>query len=151
MEANRVASAEVTLKMHEEFSDLFTGIGYFKGTFSLQVKDDAKSYKLPPGNIGYVLQETFEKEIERLQEHQILTSLRVNKRAKWCKPYIIVLHHSTQFYNPILQLSLHPAKLNQYIRPKHRGLTLNDIHLKLTTVCYITIIDSMAYSISLMT
>ena len=30
-EAERVASAETTLKMHE-FSDVFTGTGYFKGT-----------------------------------------------------------------------------------------------------------------------
>ena len=32
-EADRVASSETTLKMHEEFSDVFTEIWCFKGTF----------------------------------------------------------------------------------------------------------------------
>ena len=33
-EANRVVSAETTLKIHNEYSNVFTGGRYFKGTFS---------------------------------------------------------------------------------------------------------------------
>ena len=46
MEAYRGVSVETTLKIHDEYSDVFTGIGCFKGTFSLQVKDDVKAYQV---------------------------------------------------------------------------------------------------------
>ena len=36
---------------------VFKGIGCFKGTFSLQAKDDVKLYHLLPRGIGYALQE----------------------------------------------------------------------------------------------
>ena len=40
---------------------MFTGIGCFKGTFSIQVKDDAKPYLVPLRHVAYALQETFKK------------------------------------------------------------------------------------------
>ena len=58
--------------MHVEYSNVFRGIGCFKGTFSIQVKDDAKAYKMPLRYIAYVLPEPLKKELERLQQHQIL-------------------------------------------------------------------------------
>ena len=57
MIANRVASTETTLKIHNEYNDIFTGIGFFKGTFYLQVKDYAKPYQVPLWCVGYALQE----------------------------------------------------------------------------------------------
>ena len=39
IEANRVASAKTTQMMHNDSSDVFTGIDCFKHTFSLQIKD----------------------------------------------------------------------------------------------------------------
>ena len=53
MEANRVASVETTFKIQNEYSYVFTGIGCFKGTFSLQVKDAVKPYQAPPNCIAY--------------------------------------------------------------------------------------------------
>ena len=50
----RAASAEITLKIHE-FSDVFTEIGCFKGTFFLQVIDDTKPYQVPLRHITYAL------------------------------------------------------------------------------------------------
>ena len=41
IEVDREVSQE-TRKIGSECSDVFTGIGCFKGTFSLQVKDDVK-------------------------------------------------------------------------------------------------------------
>ena len=43
-EAIGVANAETTITVLDEFNDVFTGIGCFKGTFSLQDKFDAKPY-----------------------------------------------------------------------------------------------------------
>ena len=40
MEADSATSVETTQEIHNEYINVFTEIGCFKGTFSLQVKDD---------------------------------------------------------------------------------------------------------------
>ena len=49
-------SAALTKAMHKDFDGLFSGIWFSKGTFSLQVKDVAKSHQLPPWCTSYTLQ-----------------------------------------------------------------------------------------------
>ena len=90
-EADRAASAEITLNLHDELIDVFSGIGYFKGSLSLWAKDDVNANQVPLRHIAYVLQEPFKKELERLQEHQILAPLWVDEMVKWCKGFC----HST--------------------------------------------------------
>ena len=68
--ADKVTSAKSALKIHNEYSNVFTGNRCSKGTFSLQVKDDVKPYQ-----ISCAIQEPFKKEMERLQGRQILMSL----------------------------------------------------------------------------
>ena len=58
-EVDSEASAKITLKMHEEFVTVFTGIGCFEGMFSLQIKDDAKPYQMPLRYIAYAFHEPF--------------------------------------------------------------------------------------------
>ena len=65
----RVGSAETTLKIYDEFNDVLTGTGSFKGTFSLQVKDNVRPYQVLPRYVAYALQESFQIGLERLQEH----------------------------------------------------------------------------------
>ena len=57
-ETNKKVSAK-TSKMHDGYSDEFMGIGYFKGIFSLLIKDDVKPYQASPKHIAYALQEPF--------------------------------------------------------------------------------------------
>ena len=59
-------------------------IGCFKGTLSVKVKDNAKPYQMPLRHIAYALQEPFRKELERLQEQQIIAPLGVDKMVEWC-------------------------------------------------------------------
>ena len=68
MEADRVMSGETTQKMHSEYSKVFTGIGCFKGTFSLQVKDNTKPCQVLPRYIAYTLEEPFKKRNEKTTE-----------------------------------------------------------------------------------
>ena len=44
-EADMVASVKATQEFHNEYSDVFTGIGCFKDTFSLQIKEGI-NYKI---------------------------------------------------------------------------------------------------------
>ena len=71
MEADRVTSVESTLRMCDKFSDVFSGIWCFKGTFYLHVKDDVKPHQVLSRCIANALQESFKKELGRVQEHQI--------------------------------------------------------------------------------
>ena len=58
-EPDMAASAKTTIKLHNESSKVFTGIGCFKGTFSLKVKEDTKPIQAPPRSVEYALQELF--------------------------------------------------------------------------------------------
>ena len=90
MEMNRLVSAETTLKMHDEYSGMFTGTECFKGTFSLWIKGNVKPYEVPPRHVAYALQKTFKKDLARLQ-HQILKPLWLHKTAEQCESFVIVL------------------------------------------------------------
>ena len=46
-DADKRKSSTMTQKIHDTFSNIFNGIGYFKGTFSLQLKLDSKPYQAP--------------------------------------------------------------------------------------------------------
>ena len=54
-------------KKYNVFDNVFNGIGYFEGTFSLQLKPDSKPYQVRPRCVAYVLQKTFKDELALLQ------------------------------------------------------------------------------------
>ena len=56
MEADRATGVITTRIIHNDYSDIFTGIWYLRGIFSLQIKDDVKPYQLPPKHQAYALQ-----------------------------------------------------------------------------------------------
>ena len=58
---DRATSAETATKIHNEFNNMFTGIGCFMGTFSLKSNDDTKPYQVPPRYVTNVLQGPFKK------------------------------------------------------------------------------------------
>ena len=113
--------------------EVFNSIGCFKGTFSLQLKLDSKPYQAPPGHVA-----PFQKEVQRLQELDIITLLGVDETAEWCNSFVLVPKANSKVW-----LCLDPAGLNQaLIRPIHRGPSLNDILPKLNNVQYASIIDA---------
>ena len=54
-------SPKIKKELYNAYSDVFSGIGYFKGTFLLQVKEDAIPLQAPSTHVVYVLQEPFKK------------------------------------------------------------------------------------------
>ena len=82
-QAHMERSENLTKSIHQEFADVFffSGIGCFKGTFSLQKKDGAKPYQALPRCIACGLQGPFKKELNILQEGIIIT-LGVGEMAK---------------------------------------------------------------------
>ena len=55
-ESDKKANTEITKQLQKEFEDVFTGIGHFDGTFSLQIKLDSKPYQTSPWQVAYALQ-----------------------------------------------------------------------------------------------
>ena len=58
------ASISNKKQLQKEFEDVFTGIGFYDGIFSLHVKPDSKPYQAPPMYVEYALQKTFKEEME---------------------------------------------------------------------------------------
>ena len=109
-----------------------------KGTFSSKVKDSAKPHQVQQRHATYTLQQPFKKELERLQEQQVLASIGLYETAEWCNSFIIVPKP-----NGTVQLYFDPGRLKQaLVWPVHRGPTWNDVLLKLTNACYMTIINA---------
>ena len=127
----------ITLKMYDEYSDVFMGIECFNLRHFSQIID-RKPYQILQRHAAYVLQEPFKKELERLHDNQVLAPLEVDKMVKWSNSIIIV--HKP---NSTVCLGLDSTWCNQALmRPVHRGPALNDIFPKLTNVCYVTISDA---------
>ena len=45
-EADRMVGANITKIMHNKFSDIFSGIGYFEGTYVFQLRQRSKPYQV---------------------------------------------------------------------------------------------------------
>ena len=77
------------------------------------------------------------KELEKLQQQDIITPLGVDERAEWCNSFVLVLKP-----NGKVRLSLDPVRLNHALTgPVHRGPVLNDIFPKLNDAKYLSLID----------
>ena len=135
-DADKSKSNAMTQRIHETYGEVFNGIWYFEGTFSLQLKLHSKPYQAPPRHVAYALQKPF-KELQRLQELDIIMPLGVDETAEWCISFVLVPKANGKVW-----LCLDPAGLNQaLIGPIHRSPMLNDILLKLNNVQYMSIID----------
>ena len=131
-------SVEITQQLQRDFKHVFTGIGYFDGTFSFQAKPDSKPYQVPPRCVDYALQKPFKEELEWLQQQDIMTPLGMDETVEWCNSFVIV--HKL---NGKVGLCLYPSRLNEaLIRLVHRGLTLNHILPKLNNAQYLSLIDA---------
>ena len=67
-ETERAISDKTAIRMHNEVSNVFKGIGCFKGAFLFKVKEDSEPYNALPRHVANALQEAFKKELERLQQ-----------------------------------------------------------------------------------
>ena len=67
-DSNQRKNAESTHQIYKDLDAVCNGVGYFEGTFSLQLKPDSKPYQAPSRHMAYVLQRPFQEELERLQQ-----------------------------------------------------------------------------------
>ena len=77
-------------KVHNEFNELFAGIGCFKGTFSFKVKEEAIPYQVPSKHVALALQKTFKKSYRDYMNKKILAPIGLDKTAEWYNSSVIV-------------------------------------------------------------
>ena len=116
-EADKRESNAIIQKIHNTFGNVFNGIGYFKGTFSLQLRPNSKSYQVLPRHVAYELQKPFKEELEQLQEMDIIAPLGIDETAEWCNSFVLVPKA-----NGKVRLCLDPAQLNQALLDQYTGV-----------------------------
>ena len=80
IDIDKSKSVKLTQQIYNVFDNVFNGIGYFEGTFALQLKPDSKPYQAPPRCVAYVLQKPFKDELDWLQKLDMITPLGVEKQ-----------------------------------------------------------------------
>ena len=93
------------LKIHNEFSDIFTSITCFEGTFKLWMREGSHPYQSLPRRLAHTLQEPLLEELDRLQKQQIIVPLDTDETSK--------LFHVGPKANGKVRLCLHSAQLNK--------------------------------------
>ena len=87
-ETDKIVSETITIRIHNELNDLFSGIVNFEGAFSLQVKEGRHMYQAPPRRVVYAFQQPLKEELEWLQKQQIIVLLSVDEMAEWCNTFL---------------------------------------------------------------
>ena len=86
---------------------------------------------------GISVTEPFKEELKKLQKQDIIASLGMDGTAEWCNSFVLLPKA-----NGKVKLCIDPSRPNQaFIRPVHRGPTLNDIFSKLNNVEYLSLLD----------
>ena len=132
-----LSSAKITLEMYNDYIDGFSGIGYFKGTFLLQIKKRHETIQGPTQMHGIYTPKAFEEKLECLLEQQIIITIE-DETSEWCGSFCLVPRT-----NGMVHLCFDPARPYQVlIRPVYRGPTVNGTLSSLTNVQYLTLIDA---------
>ena len=74
--------------IHNEFRDVFSGIGCFKGTFKLKLREASWLNQAPQRRMTYAFHELLKEELEKLQKQQIIVPLAVYEMSEWCKSFV---------------------------------------------------------------
>ena len=92
-EAYMVTNAKICKKIFSKYNDVFTGIRYFKDTFSLQAKEGRKPYWAPPRDMTYALPELLKRESEKITRTEKMALLGADETKNGAK---VVLQYPNQ-------------------------------------------------------
>ena len=135
-EEDRATSTKIKLKIHNESSGFFTGIGCFICNFSLKVKEDTKLYQASPRCKAYALKVPFRIELKRLNEQQIVVLLGVDEQLNGATALSECQISMEKCSCSHTQQGLKQTLIHQI----HKGK-----HYMLYYICYMTKIYSRSY------
>ena len=113
--------------MSKEYSNVFQGIGCFKGECHIDVDTSVPPYVAPSRSVPLALREPLKKELDNMEKNGITKALEYDETSRWVNQFVCVSKA-----NGKIRFCLDPAKLNEAIvRPYHYTPTLDDILPKL--------------------
>ena len=79
----------VTQTIPDQYPTLFSGLGTFKGDYTIKLRPDAKRFCLfTPRNVPLPLREKVQKELQRMENLGVIS--RVEKPTQWCAAMVVV-------------------------------------------------------------
>ena len=122
-----VAQAPLTKKeIAEEFTDVFTGLGYMEGEYHIELDYKVEPVIHPPRRVPYSLLEKLKQKLQELEEKDVIR--KVDRSTPWVNSLVIVEKRDES-----LRLCLDPRDLNKAIRrEQHRIPTAEDIASRLS-------------------
>ena len=89
-EADKEASRMLTMKIHNDFSNVFIVIDCFEGMSKMQMRDSSHPYQALPRRVAYVLQEPLQEELNKLKQQQIIVPAGIDETSEWCNNFVLV-------------------------------------------------------------
>ena len=79
----------ITQSIPDQYPTLFSGLGTFKGEYTIKLQPNAKPFCLfTPRNVPLPLREKVQKEIQRMEKLGVIS--RVEEPTKWCAGMVVV-------------------------------------------------------------
>ena len=79
----------ITHNIPEQYPRLFSGLGMFKGEYTIKLQPDAKPFCLfTPRNIPLPLREKVKQELQRMERLGVIS--KVNEPTQWCAAMVVV-------------------------------------------------------------
>ena len=83
------------MRIHNDFSGIFTGIGCFKGMFKLQVREGSHLHQALPRKVTNALQEPLQEELDKLQKQEIIVLLDIDETFEcWSQRQMVRLGYA---------------------------------------------------------
>ena len=119
-----------------EYSDLFTGLGKFKQTHTLHLRDDAVPVVHAPRRVPEALLGRLETELKRMEELGVI--VKVTEPTDWVSSLVLIEKHDKS-----LRVCLDPKDLNKAIKRTHYPLpTVDDLLNKLSGAKFFSKLDA---------
>lgn len=118
-----------------DFSDVFTGLGKFKGEYKIEVDSNVKPVVHPPRKVPFSLQNKLKETIEKLEKDNVIAV--VEEPTEWVNSIVIV-----EKKDGSLRLCLDPRDLNTAIKREHFQIpTAEDVAAELHGKKVFSILD----------
>ena len=128
-------SVNTTSDIFQECADVFEGIGCLDESYHIEINPSVKPVIHPPRRVPVALKDPLKKELDRMVEEGILTS--VNEPTDWMSSIVTVVKPNK------LRICIDPKDLNRAIKRSHYPMpTIEEVVTKLSKAKVSTVLDA---------
>ena len=132
-------SVNTTPDIFQEYADAFEGIGCLDESYRIEIDPSVKPVIHPPCRVPVTLNDPLKKELDRMLEEGILTS--VNEPTEWVSGMVTVVKPNK------LRICIDLKDLNRAIKTSHYPMpTIEEVATKLSKAKVFTVLDAKSGS-----